>query len=196
MTSSVSICSNALIRLGDKPISSFQDETDRANACANLYPSTRDAMLRAHPWNCAVKRVLLAPLSTAPAFDYAYQFQLPADWLRTIQVGARECSLDFTMEGQRILCDANSLPLVYIFHNIIESTWDDTLVDVMTARMASVLAYPITQSASMKQAMEAEFQIAFKQAKAVNGQDDRDETLGDFPLLANRLNGYRSVPGR
>ncbi|AQG98587.1 hypothetical protein A9R05_06870 [Burkholderia sp. KK1] len=196
MTSSVSICSNALIRLGDKPISSFEDGTDAATACANLYPSVRDAMLRAHPWNSAVKRVVLAPLTMTPAFDYAYQYQLPADWLRTIQVGARDCALDFTMEGQRILCDANSLPLVYVFHNTIESTWDDTLVELVTMKMASVLAYPITQSSSMQQSMEAQFQMAFKQAKAANGQDDRDETLGDFPLLANRLNGYRSAPGR
>ncbi|AET91078.1 gp11 [Burkholderia sp. YI23] len=196
MTSSVSICSNALIRLGDKPISSFEDGTDAANACANLYRSVRDALLRTHPWNCATKRVVLAPLTAVPAFDYAYQYQLPADWLRTIQVGARDCGLDFTMEGQRILCDANSLPLVYIFQNTIESTWDDMLVELMTLKMASALAYPITQSASMAQVSEAAFQLAFKQAKAQNGQDDRDETLGDFPLLANRLNGYRSVPGR
>lgn len=196
MTSSVSICSNALIRLGDKPISSFTDGTDAANACANLYPTVRDAMLRAHPWNCATKRVVLAPLSTPPAFDYAYQFQLPSDWLRSIQIGPRDCELDFTIEGQRVLTDANTLALVYIFRNVIESTWDDTLVEVITAKMTSVLAYPITQSASMQQVMESQFQMAFKQAKAVNGQDDRDETLGDFPLLANRLNGYRSVPGR
>lgn len=196
MTSSVSICSNALIRLGDRPISSFEDDTDAANACANLYPTVRDSILRAHPWNCATKRVVLAPLAAAPAFDYVRQFQLPSDWLRTVQIGSRDYELDFTIEGQRILCDANALPLVYVFRNTIESTWDDSLVEVVTAKMTSVLAYPITQSASMQQAMEQAFQIVFKQAKAVNGQDDRGETLGDFPLLANRLNGYRSIPGR
>lgn len=196
MTSSVSICSNALIRLGDKPISSFEDATDAASSCSNLYPAVRDEILRAHPWNCAVKRVLLAPLVEKPAFDFAYQFQLPNDWVRTIQIGERRCSLNYTIEGRRILTDANSLPLVYVYQNNIESTWDGALIAVMTAAMTAVLAYPITQSASMQQTMEAKFQMTFRQAKAVNGQDDEDETLGDFPLLVNRLNGYRSVPGR
>jgi hypothetical protein len=196
MTSSVSICSNALIRLGDKPISSFEDGTDAADACANLYPTVRDEVLRAHPWNCATKRVTLPALAEAPGFDYAYQFQLPADWLRTIQIGARDCALDFTIEGRRILAMSSTLPLVYVFQNKTESTWDADLIAVVTAAMAAALAYPITQSASMQQTMEAKYQLAFKQAKAANGQDDRTETLGDFPLLANRLNGYRSVPGR
>jgi hypothetical protein len=196
MTSSVSICSNALIRLGDKPISSFEDGTDAANACANLYPAVRDEILRIHPWNCAVKRVVLAPLSDTPAFDYQHQYQLPPDWLRTIQIGTRVYVPDFTIEGQRILTDLTSLPLVYVFDNKVESTWDAELVAVVTAGMAAVLAYPITQSASMQQTMEAKYQMTLKQAKAINGQDDHDETLGDFPLLTNRLNGYRSVPGR
>lgn len=196
MTSSVSICSNALIRLGDKPISSFEDGTDAANACANLYPEVRDALLRAHTWDCAKKRVLLAPLTEPPLFDYAYQYQLPPDWMRTIQIGQRGCSLDYMIESQRILTDATSLPLVYVFKNTVESTWDGLLIDVMTAAMTSVLAYPITQSASEEQVKEAKFQTTFKQAKAVNGQDGPGETLGDFPLLVNRLNGYRSVPGR
>jgi hypothetical protein len=196
MTSSVSICSNALIRLGDKPISSFEDGTDAANACANLYPDVLDALLRGHPWDCARKRVVLAPLSAVPAFDYAYQYQLPADYMRPIQIGARGCALDYVIEGRQLLTDASSLPLVYVFRNTNEATWDGLLVDVMTAAMTSVLAYPITQSASMAQTMEAKFQLAFKQAKAVNGQDSEPETLGDFPLLANRLNGWRSVPGR
>ncbi len=196
MTSSVSICSNALIRLGDKPISSFEDGTDAANACANLYPSIRNAMLRAHPWDCARKRVVLAPLSGTPAFDYAYQYQMPADWLRTLQIGDRRYALDYVIEGKQILTDAKSLPLVYIWRNETESTWDDTFIEVVTAKMTSVLAYPITQSASMEQVKETEFQQLFKQAKAVNGQENQPETLGDFPLLANRLSGYRNVPGR
>ncbi len=196
MTSSVSICSNALIRLGDSPISSFTDPSRRATACSNLYPEIRDAVLRSHPWNCATKRVVLAPMTDAPAFDYLYQFQLPDDWLRTIQIGQLGCPLKYTIEGQRILANVNALQLVYIYRNTNEQSWDPALVDVVTAAMTSALAYPITQSASMQQAMEAKFINTFKQAKAVNGQDDDEETLGDFPLIAGRMSSYNRAPGR
>lgn len=196
MTSSVSICSNALIRLGDSPISAFTDPSKRATACANLYPETRDAILRSHPWNCATKRVVLAPLVDAPAFDYLYQFQLPDDWLRSIQIGQLGCPLKYTIEGQRILANVAALQLVYIYRNTNEQSWDPALVDVITAAMTAALAYPITQSASMQQAMQAQFINTFKQAKAVNGQDDDEETLGDFPLIAGRMSSYSRAPGR
>jgi len=196
MTSSVSICSNALLRLGDSAISSFQDPSKRATTCANLYPEVRDAMLRSHPWNCATKRVVLAPLTEAPAFDYQYQFQLPDDWLRSIQIGLLGCPLKYTIEGQRILANVQALQLVYIYRNTVEQSWDSTLVDVVTAAMTAVLAYPITQSASEEQLKQALLVQTLKQAKAINGQDDDEETLGDFPLLAGRMSSYSRAPGR
>ena len=48
--SAVSICSNALLLLGDKPIDSFDINNDRTRLVANLYTSKRDKVLRAHPW--------------------------------------------------------------------------------------------------------------------------------------------------
>src|SRR3546814_9999800 len=67
MTTEVSICSNALLRLGADPINSF-DEADnfgsnieRARLCANLWPNVRRQVIRSHPWNCATKRVVLSP---------------------------------------------------------------------------------------------------------------------------------------
>ncbi|KVF08987.1 hypothetical protein WJ04_09150 [Burkholderia vietnamiensis] len=196
MTSSVSICSNALLQLGDNPIASFDDPARRAMVCANLYPEVRDAMLRTHPWNSCTKRTVLAPLADAPIFDYPYQFQLPSDWLRTIQIGSRGCALDYAAEGQRILAYVDALPIVYIFRNENEATWESTLVDVVTKAMKAAIAYPITQSAAMAQTAQAEFATFLKQAKAINGQDDDTETIGDFPLLESRLSSYTTPPGR
>jgi hypothetical protein len=87
LTSAVQICSNALLLLGDNPIDSFDVDNNRTRLVANLYESKRDKVLRSHPWNCATKRVTLSPSAEAPAFDWAYQFPLPSDWLRTLSVG-------------------------------------------------------------------------------------------------------------
>ena len=66
MATKVSICSNALLLLGDKTINSLDEGTDRASLASNLYDSVRDSLLRSHPWNCAVKRVILAPDTETP----------------------------------------------------------------------------------------------------------------------------------
>ena len=79
MSTAVQVCSNALLTLGQAPINSFEDLSDRQLAAANLYPQIRDGVLRSHPWNCAVKRVVLSPDSQPPAFEWLYAYSLPGD---------------------------------------------------------------------------------------------------------------------
>lgn len=186
-TSAVSICSNALLLLGDNPIDSFDVDNNRTRLVANLYTQKRDRVLRAHPWNCATKRVVLSPDTDAPEFDWAYRFTVPEDWLRTLSVGLEDEPDDFRPEGRVILMDSNVCRLRYIFRNEVEATWDALLIDAMTQVMVAALTYPITKSTT-KQATEEEIvKMVLKSARAVDGQEAPSETLGDFPLLANRL---------
>lgn len=185
--SAVSICSNALLLIGDKPIDSFGVDNDRTRLVANLYNYKRDRVLRAHPWNSATKRVVLSPDEVSPAFDWRYQFSLPGDWLRTLSVGLDGESDDYAIEGRKILMNTNTCRLRYVFRNTVESTWDALLVEAMTQVMVAALTYAITKSTS-KQATEEEIvKRVLKEARATDGMEVPPETLGDFPLLANRM---------
>lgn len=186
MATEVSICSNALVSLGDRPISSFDDATDSALAASNLYPDARNALLRSHPWNCCIKRVVLAPNVAAPTFSYAYAFLLPSDWIRTLAVGEDGYEVDHRMEGRNVLCNDAALSLRYVYRNEDPASWDASLVKAMTLAMKAELAYAITKSQSVADSAKAELQAFLKQARAVDGQDNPPETLGDFPLLAAR----------
>lgn len=189
--SAVTICSNALQKLGAESIASFDEGSKHASLCANLWPQTRDALLRAHPWNCCTKRVILAPDTTAPEFDYSYRFAMPADCLKILQVGEYGSEIDHRVENGYILADTNVLRLRYVSKVDEPAEWDTMLVDLMTARMKAELAYAVTQSASMAEMSVKEFEMAFRRAKAADGQDDPPETLGDFRLLGARLSGGR-----
>jgi len=191
MTTAVSICSNALMMLGKTPIASFTEGTDKATYCANLYPVMRDSLLRKHYWNCAMKRVLLSPLAELPAFGYSNQFQLPEDFLRLYEVGMSGrfggFIREYQLENRMILANAEALPLRYVWRNENPDNWDAALVQVATAQMAAVLAYPITQSTSLRDSMKEEAARELRDAKAIDGQENPSETLGDeFPLLAGR----------
>ncbi|MDH0639092.1 hypothetical protein N5D52_19330 [Pseudomonas sp. GD03860] len=195
MATGVSICSNALLMLGAQTINDFQDSQnlDRAKLCANLYPSQRDSILRAHPWNCCIKRVVLAPLAEAPPFGYSSAFELPADCLRVLEVGTGGCQIDYLVERQTIQANTMVLELRYVFRNEVEATWDSHLVDLMTAAMAAVLAYPVTQSTSERDSREAKLAQLFRQAKAADGQEDPPQTLGNEHLLASRFGNGRGI---
>lgn len=187
----VSICSNALLMLGDRPIASFDEDQDRARLASNLWPQVRDFVLRSHPWNCAITRVALAPDVTPPAFDWAHQFTLPPDFLKALSLGEMGREGEFRIEGRKLLCDDNPALLRYVFANDNPGTYDTMLVEAMTSEMAHRMAYAITQSASMVDAMAQKAMMVMRRARAVDGQDDTPEQLGDNPIFAARFTGMR-----
>lgn len=186
--SAVSICSNAAVMLGDAPFSSFSDPGDKVRAASNLWPSVRDYVLRSHPWNCATKRVVLSPDAEAPAFDWAYQYSLPGDYLRTLSVGERGIEDEFRIESGKLLCDNNPVRLRYIWRNDNPASYDPMLVHALEHSMRAVLAFPLTQSGSMEQLVESVLRPILQRARAVDGQDSTSIEVGDSPLLTVRYN--------
>lgn len=187
MTSAVSICSSASLMLGGNPIQSFDENSTRARLCSNIYPTVRDYVLASHPWNVCIKRITLNPDTSAPEFDWAFQYSLPGDYIRLLQVGEIGAELDYMIEGQKLLCDSSPLPLRYVFRNDQEATWSPTLVMAVTMSMRQVLAYPITQSTSLEQLIDQVLEPILKKARAVDSQDQQPQTLGDFHLLTSRF---------
>ena len=197
MTTAVSICSNALLRLGADPINSFDeadtfgDNIDRTRLVANLWPTIRRQVLRSHPWNCAIRRVLLSPDVAPPGFGWTHRFQRPADWLRTVAVGdyGREGD-DFISEGGYFLAHETPLSLTYVFDNDNPATWDAALVGAMETAMSAALAYPVTKSTSLAEALSAELRSTLASARALDAQDDPPQVLGDFPLYGSRYGSW------
>ncbi len=191
MATAISICSAALLQLGKAPIADFLQAGDLPRLCANLYPIERDSLLRENDWNCAIKRLVLAPLATAPAFGFTSQFALPSDYLRMISIGDRRVGTPlcqaFRVESRSILSSGTVLPIVYVFRNDAESTWDSKLVELMTARMLWKLAYPVTQSTSLRDELKAEYAAMARVARAIDSTENPgDELSDDFTLLNGR----------
>lgn len=187
MTNAVTICSNALLELGADPINSLTENSKLARLCANLYPSLRDDVLRAHYWKCATKRIILSPMLEAPAWGWAYQFQLPGDWLRTIQVGQDRQSDDFEQEGMTLLMRQNICYLKYVWRNEIEATWSRNLVRQMEVAMAARIAYAVTKSTTVRDSKLQEATYHMKVAKAIDGQDNPPEEFAEGSLIESRF---------
>lgn len=184
MATAVSICSNALLMLGDTPINSLEDGSERARLAANLWPQMRDYVLRSHPWNCATKRVVLSPEATAPEFDFSYSFLLPGDWLRVLQIGERGERPEYQIESGKILMHQAVCKLRYVWRNDNPATWDSLLVHAMTLVMKAAFAYPVTQAGSIEQLAQQVLQPLLKEARAVDGQEDDVDYMDDSPMYA------------
>lgn len=193
MSTKVGICSAALLQLGKSPINSFEETGDLPKLCANLYPQERDSLLREHPWNCCIKQVVLAPLATKPVSRFTAQFALPGDFLRLISVndiyvGQAPQTEFFKVMGRNILASGTTLPIEYVFRNEVEATWDAKLIELMTARMLWKMAYPITQSTSLREELKGEYVAMAKMARSIDAQEDPGQSLSDdFTLINGRL---------
>lgn len=188
--SAVSICSNALLMLGDNPINSFEDTGDRARLASNLWAPAMDYVLRSHPWNCAVQQVVLSPDADAPPFGFAYKFTLPGDWLRTLCVGEPGERPDFKIRAGKLHMHSNVCKLEYIFRNDNPATWDASLVWAMTTAMRAIFAYGISQSSSLEQVIDQALREVLRRARAADGQEETNEALDDNPLRDARFIGW------
>lgn len=167
MASQVEIANRALDLLGAEAIVALTEDSENARAINRCYNIILRSMLRKHVWNCAKKRVVLAPLAAAPAFDYDYQFQLPADCLRPlfpIDV------TDWSVEKGRVLLtnDGNVLNLVYIAMLDDPNDMDDCFVEVFAAEMAVKNCEKLTQSLGKRKEAKDELKTAWADARKAN----------------------------
>lgn len=189
MATDASICSSALLLLGDNPINDLTDETTRASVCAVLYPTVRDSMLRAHPWDCCIARVNLVPEVTTPVFGFGYSYNLPGDCLRVLSIDTQEYPIEHRVEGRKLLTNVSSIALRYIFRNEDVSSWDSGLVDVMISAMAAALAFPITRSDNTKQMYDQEVFVKLRKARNSDAQQGTTSTIQSSPLVEIRSIG-------
>ena len=174
MATEVSICSNALRRLGDDPITTLTDDTERARLCNAFYPSSRDAVLRSHSWNFSITRTSLARLTDAPAYGFAYQFAIPSDCLRVISMEYPDNIFkieNLPSHGRVLLTDEATANILYISQITNTILFDSMFVDTLTAKLSSDLAYPVTNSPKVQTEMEKLYQNKLSEARSIDGQE-------------------------
>lgn len=170
-TSLVGLYNHALQILGATRVVAPDQDTKNARECNACYEILRDRELRNHNWNFAIKRVVLAPLAAAPAFDFSYAFVLPSDFLRALP--PNDADLDWAFEiqdGARVLLTnrGSVLNLRYVFAQTDTARFDPLFVDALAAKMAEHMCEAITQSNTKIQNAIERYEKAIAEAKRVN----------------------------
>lgn len=164
----VDCCNLALQKVGSRGIMSLTEDSREARACRKAFDSNRRAELRKHPWKFAIKRIVLAPDSAAPAFDYLYRFTLPSDCVRVLF--PRDYTLDWVVEGRSILTNFGGgvLNLRYISDIEDATLWDPAFYDMVAISLALDLVETLTTSTGKKQLLEEDYEDAVTEAKKAN----------------------------
>lgn len=174
MSSLVEIYNQALDLCRALPVTNPNDQSQSARLCNRNFDQIRDAVLRAYPWNCAMKRASLPAMAEAPAFGYVRQFGLPADCLRIYELyGYPEIEVVYQVEGRALLTDELAPLLVrYIARIEDPALFDPMLVEVIAARLAVRIAPRLLSSTSDEQRLmqhAAEIERRAKHTDAMEG---------------------------
>lgn len=185
-TSIVAICNRALDLIGADPIVSLDDPNKPARLASRNFPAARDAVLRAYPWNGAMRRARLAALASEPEWGFARQYQLPDDALRILGL-SDDGESAWRIEGRRILTDAGPpLEILYIARIEDPADFDPLLADAIAARLAADIAYALAGSSTGQQAALQLYQLRLAEARMVDAQEGTAAALTADAWLAAR----------
>ena len=146
--SALDICNAALSKIGEAPLDALiANESTASRLCVlHYHPARRETLCMAR-WTFAATQTTLDSVSAqAPNSLTPYQFTLPADCLRVLDV---ECS-EWKMQGRRIHASCAPLPLSYIADIENADQFDPLFMDALATRLATKACARILTRNSIK----------------------------------------------
>jgi len=170
------ICNIALADIGDKRITDIAENTPQARFCRAHYETTRDKVLRVHPWNFATTQAALSELTDPPLAGFCHRYALPGDFLRVVQLNgfeAWEARDDFKVVGRELHTDADAAVIEYVQRVTDSSIFDALFVELLAKLLASKLAAPLAGDRSLGLTLRSEYQAMLGEARMTDANEAR-----------------------
>lgn len=193
---SVEIANNALIMLGANTITALSDNTKEARLCNLRYNPSRKAVLRSYPWNFAKKRAILNTSVATPTFGFTYTYDLPAGFIRSINVDAG--GADYRFEFNKLITDATEVELQYIYDADDTTKFDSMFDEALAAYLAWNISYSLTQNEQLKDMMWKTYYGLVKLGRFVNAAENPPGAIEALEWVESRVSpnsGFVRDPG-
>jgi hypothetical protein len=172
MASRVQVANRALQKCGiSKRLNEYDEDTQQGRAIRACYEMLVETELQRNLWTFATARVQLGADTETPVFDYTFQFQLPADFLRLAPRFPKESTLrdDWQIEGRKILSnDGGPLDVRYVRSGIDEEQWHPLFREGIAARVAHEIIMELKASQAKKDQLATEYVKFMADARRAN----------------------------
>jgi hypothetical protein len=182
MATAIEICSNAFVRLGAPPISSFTEGGAQGIAAANLYEPTLRALLTDHRWRFAAAKRTLARLTSAPLNDWEYAFQLPSDLLMLYRVIP---NTDYQVYEDKIFANVTEMDVDYLMRPN-EGLFPAYFQLALEYKLASEFALIVTSNRSLAETYELKHVEQMKRARFADSQQSPAVAVQAFDYIETR----------
>lgn len=194
--SEVEICNLALQLMGRSiAITTLTPYDTPSRLCARQYPISRDAVLRAYPWNFAQRRDELSAHADTPAFEFSYMYVLPSDYLGNIRIYDND-DQRFKLETyvastastvKVILTDIGApLQVKYTARVTDPTLFDPLFIDTLAAHIGASIAVPLSESGQKAQNLWSLYQAKLREARAVDSSEDSADNLPQGNWVTDR----------
>lgn len=189
MASKIDLISNALILIGDLPITSLTGNARAQVVSSKLYDNVVQAELSKYRWGFARKKLQLSKSAVSPVgTEFSTQYALPSDLIQFIKVNPpiNYQILTSTINGATgsyIQTDYSGDLYCDYIHNISEANFPAYFAKLIEYALARDFALAIRDSATVKTAMSEEYLNASRMARYTDSQQHPITPIQDRPFL-------------
>lgn len=174
------------------------DDSDEARAVRVQYEGAKLATLEAQEWSFAIRRFEPVENVTPPLYGWGRAFDIPPDIIRVLTVdrnnkaflineaGLQPEQANWDYENGQILCNEEIIYARGITQDVDEGDFSPTFVQAFAARIAMMVALPLTQSNQIYMDMGGLYAGFIKEAKTRDGMQGRSKRIRNRSLLRVR----------
>jgi hypothetical protein len=179
--SDVDICNSALIKLGIEQISALNENSRAAQLCNEQYDKQRKMLLRAHPWNFAVKREALTATVNTPVYEFSLEYNLPSDYLRIIDTEYPDSF--YQIENNKLYSNISDLKVRYISDITDTDLFTPDFAELLSLKIAIDLSYVLVQSPALTERLMMQYESALRDIRSFDGQENPSYPVMDDIFL-------------
>jgi hypothetical protein len=176
--SKTSIINLALANLGQKLISSADENTQTARTAGLMYDFVRRTLLRAHDWAFSLQWAELAASTVeSPSLTLPYVFALPSNNLFVKKLSYEGIPLHHQLpyllfndeQGNKLIaCPYENAKLLYVKDEDNTALFDPAFVACFALLLAAELAVPLAGDSNLAQLMLSKYQSKLDEARQTN----------------------------
>lgn len=181
MASKIQLISNALILIGDLPITSLEGNSRAQTVANNLYDNIVENELSKHRWGFARKKAQLGLTAETPVGDeWQSVYQLPTDMITLIKI---EPSIPYQILGDKVYCNYSGALYCDYIHKPSEGNWPPYFAKMIEYALAMDFAPSIRDSAASMELTANQYQNASRMARYTDSQQHPQTSIAYRPFI-------------
>ena len=172
MFTKIDLCSMALLKLGEKPIQSWREDSAAAQLARTLFDPVIETLLAMFPWRFATQSLTLQRNSDG-------DFLIPANVLRILKCEGQ-------INGNKILTNSDALEISAIVKTDPEN-FPGYFATLVAAKLAVEFCIPILGDVNILRIMTSLYESEYQSAKFVDSTLARQSNIDDFSLINSRF---------